>query len=57
MELMMKREDYNKVLNLQKTLKENFKSFCLEFNTVALFDYPGDMVKKINLNKNKNNKK
>ena len=57
MELMMKREDYNKVLNLQKTLKENFKSFFLEFNTVALFDYPGDMVKKINLNKNKNNKK
>lgn len=45
-------KDYNKVLNLQKTLKENFKSFFLEFNTVALFDYPGDMVKKINLNKN-----
>ena len=43
-------KDYNKVLNLQKILKENFKSFFLEFNTVALFDYPGDMIKKINLN-------
>ena len=42
-------KDYNKVLNLQKTLKENFKSFFLEFNTLALFDYPGDMIKKINL--------
>lgn len=44
-------KDYNKVLNLQKILKENFKSFFLEFNTVALFDYPGEMIKKINFNK------
>ena len=43
-------KDYNKILDLQKTLKENFKPFFLEFNTVALFDYPGDMIKKINLN-------
>lgn len=44
-------KDYNKVLNLQKILKENFKSFFLEFNTVVLFDYPGEMIKKINFNK------
>ena len=44
-------KDYNKILDLQKTLKENFKPFFLEFNTVTLFDYPGDMIKKINLNK------
>lgn len=43
-------KDYNKVLNLQKILKENFKSFFLEFNTLALFDYPGEMIKKINFN-------
>ena len=43
-------KDYNKVLNLQKILKENFKPFFLEFNTLALFDYPGEMIKKINLN-------
>ena len=44
-------KDYNKVLNLQKILKENFKSFFLEFNTLSLFDYPGEMIKKINFNK------
>lgn len=44
-------KDYNKVLNLQKILKENFNPFFLEFNTLALYDYPGEMIKKINLNK------
>lgn len=43
-------KDYNKILDLQKILKEHFKPFFLEFNTVALFDYPGEMIKKINLN-------
>lgn len=47
-------KDYNKILDLEKTLKENFKPFFLEFNTVALFDYPGDMIKKINLNNKEN---
>lgn len=42
-------KDYDIVLNLQNTIKENFKPFLLEFNTLALFDYPGDMIKKINL--------
>lgn len=44
-------KDYNKVLNLQKLIKENFQPFTLEFNTLALFNYPGEMIKKINFNK------
>ena len=44
-------KDYNKISNLRRTLKENFKPFFLEFNVVALFDYPGEMIKKINFNK------
>lgn len=44
-------KDYNKVLNLQRILKENFEPFFLEFNKLALFDYPGGLVKKININK------
>ena len=43
-------KDYNKVLNLQKILKENFEPFSLEFNRLALFDYPGEIIKKININ-------
>lgn len=42
-------KDYNKILNLQKILKKKFKPFFLEFDTLALFDYPGEMIKKINL--------
>lgn len=45
-------KDYNKVFNFQKVLKENFSPFFLEFNTLALFDYPGDIIKKIKFNKN-----
>lgn len=44
-------KDYNKVLNLQRILKENFEPFFLEFNKLALFDYPGELIKKININK------
>lgn len=44
-------KDYNKVLNLQRILKENFEPFFLEFNRLALFDYPGEIIKKININK------
>ncbi len=43
--------DYNKILKMQNTLKQNFKPFFLNFNILALFDYPGDMIKKINFNK------
>ena len=43
-------KDYNKILNLQRILKETFEPFFLEFNTLALFDYPGELIKKINLN-------
>lgn len=44
-------KDYDKVLNLQKMLKENFEPFLLKFNTLVLYDYPGEMIKKINMNK------
>lgn len=37
-------KDYNKILNLQKILKKKFKPFFLEFDTLALFDYPGEMI-------------
>ena len=44
-------KDYNKILDLQKMLKENFKPFFLEFNIVALPDHPRQIIKKTNLNK------
>lgn len=37
-------KDYNKILNLQRILKNKFKPFFLEFDTLALFDYPGEMI-------------
>lgn len=43
-------KEYNKILNLQRILKENFEPFFLEFNKLALFDYPGEIIKKININ-------
>ena len=42
-------KDYNKILEMQNTLKQNFKPFFLNFNKLALFDYPGKMIKIINL--------
>lgn len=42
-------KDYEKLLNMQKILKENFKPFNLCFDTVALFDYPGEMIEKFSL--------
>lgn len=47
-------KDYSTVLGLQKVLKENFESFSLEFDKLALYDYPGDMIKKMST-KNSNN--
>ncbi len=41
--------DYNKIVKMQNILKQNFEPFFLDFNILALFDYPGDMIKKINL--------
>lgn len=37
-----------KILEMQDKLKDNFEPFLLEFNTIALFDYPGKMIKAIN---------
>ena len=45
-------KDYNKILKLQNILRENFKPFSLQFNMLALFDYPGEKIKTINLNIN-----
>lgn len=41
--------NYNKILKMQNMLKQNFKPFSLGFNALALFDYPGEMIKKIKL--------
>ena len=40
-------KDYDKILELQNIIKNNFKPFYLEFNRLALYDYPGDMIKEI----------
>lgn len=40
-------KDYDKILKLKDAIKHEFKPFTLEFNQVALFDYPGEMIKKI----------
>lgn len=44
-------KDYNKILKMQNILRQNFKPFSLEFDMLALFDYPGEMIKKINIDK------
>lgn len=40
-------KDYDKVLELQNTINDNFKPFYLEFDKLALYDYPGDMIELI----------
>ena len=40
-----------KILKMQDKLKDNFEPFLLEFNTIALFDYPGEMIKTIYFDK------
>lgn len=42
-------KDYNKVLELKNEIKKKFKPFFLEFNKLALYDYPGEMIKEINI--------
>lgn len=41
-------KDYNRVLEFQNIINKNFKPFYLEFDKLALYDYPGDMIKEIN---------
>lgn len=41
-------KDFEKILELQTIIKDNFKPFYLKFNRLALFDYPGDKIKEIN---------
>lgn len=40
-------KDYDKILRMQNILKQNFKPFFLEFDMLALFDYPGEKIKTI----------
>lgn len=42
-------KDYNRILKMQNILKQNFKPLFLEFDTLALFDYPGEMIKEIGM--------
>ena len=34
---------------LKKEIELNFKPFELEFDELVLYDYPGDMIKKISI--------
>lgn len=49
-------KDYDRTLEIKKTIKHEFKPFTLEFNQVALFDYPGEMIQKIKFDKSKGEK-
>lgn len=40
-------KDKQLIYNLYNKIKQNFKPFDLQFNKLALFDYPGDMIKEI----------
>lgn len=42
-------KDKQLIYNLYNKIKQNFKPFDLQFNKLALFDYPGDMIKEINI--------
>ncbi len=44
-------KNYNKIIEIQNSLKENFVPFFLQFDTLALFDYPGDMIEKFSIKK------
>lgn len=48
-------KDYDKVLELENKIKDSFKPFYLEFDRLALYDYPGDMIKEISIEKRINN--
>lgn len=40
-------KNYDKVLELQNTINDNFMPFYLEFDRLALYDYPGEKIKEI----------
>lgn len=40
-------KDYTKILKLKDKISNNFEPFSLEFDKLALFDYPGDIIQKI----------
>lgn len=42
-------KDYEKILKIQEKMKRNFKPFFLEFDTLELYDYPGEIIEKISI--------
>lgn len=42
-------KDYDKILQLQNMINNKFKPFYLEFDKLALYDYPGDIIKEISI--------
>lgn len=42
-------KNYDTILKIQNKLKAKFKPFLLEFDTLALFDYPGEIIEKIQM--------
>ena len=34
---------------MKNTIKDSFKPFYLEFDRLALYDYPGEMIKEISI--------
>lgn len=43
------KNEISKVEQLMSNVKENFEPFFVEFNKLALFDYPGEIIKKIDI--------
>ena len=41
-------KDYDKILKLQNMINSKFNPFYLEFDKLALYDYPGEMIEEIN---------
>ena len=44
-------QDYEIIREIYKTLSTLFKPFAIEINALALFNYPGEMIRKFELKK------
>ena len=45
-------KSFNIVNNLFKMIQLKFKPFSIEFNKLALYDYPGEIIETIEFQKN-----
>jgi 2'-5' RNA ligase len=45
-------KDYINILHLMNIIKERFEPFSVEFSEIALYDYPGDLIQKLNCHSN-----